>query len=101
MRLKTPLVALSSVGLFALAACGSGGNSTNPGSNPPPAVGGPGTGTNVHAKGPVTIPGAQTGGTVTVLTLGGLTTTIDPSELYYTDVDGIMAGLVTRSLTQF
>ena len=53
------------------------------------------------AKGPVTISGAQKGGTVTVSTLAGLTTTLDPSELYYTDADSYMSGLVTRSLTQY
>ena len=47
-----------------------------------------------NAKGPVTIAGAQKGGTVTVLTLTGLTTTIDPSEIYYTDTSSIMSGLV-------
>ena len=35
------------------------------------------------------------------MTLGGLTTTIDPSEIYYTDTSSIMSGLVTRSLTQY
>ncbi len=34
-------------------------------------------------------------------TLAGLTTTLDPSELYYTDADSYMTGLVTRSLTQY
>src|SRR4029079_3975867 len=44
---------------------------------------------------------ATKGGTVTVLTLTGLTTTLDPSEIYYTDTSSIMSGLVTRSLTQY
>src|SRR3954453_19681244 len=76
MRLKTPLVALSSVGLLALAACGGSGGSTRAG-QPPSAVnpGDTGNFTDPHAQGPVTIPGAQKGGTVTVLTLTGLTTT--------------------------
>ncbi|WP_151082910.1 ABC transporter substrate-binding protein [Nocardioides cynanchi] len=100
MRLKTPLVALSSVGLLALAACGSGSSGT-PTSNPPVKGGDTGNGQDATAKGPVTISGAQKGGIVTVLTLTGLSTTIDPSEIYYTDTSSIMSGLVTRSLTQY
>jgi len=102
MRLKTPLVALSSVGLLALAACGGSGGSSNAGDTPSSFnPGDTGNFTDPHAKGPVTIPGAQKGGIVTVLTLTGLTTTIDPSEIYYTDTSSIMSGLVTRSLTQY
>ncbi len=86
MRLKTPLVALSSVGLLALAACGgSGGGSGNAGTTPSDfKPGATGNGQDPNAKGPVTIAGAQKGGTVTVMTLTGLLTTIDPSESYYT-----------------
>jgi peptide/nickel transport system substrate-binding protein len=102
MRLKTPLVALSSLGLLALAACGGSGTSGTPNANPSNFQGGnTGNNQNARAKGPVTIAGAQKGGTVTVLTLQGLTTTIDPSEIYYTDTSSIMSGLVTRSLTQY
>jgi len=36
-----------------------------------------------------------------VLTLTGLTTTIDPSESYYVDTSSILSGLITRSLTQY
>jgi peptide/nickel transport system substrate-binding protein len=100
MRLKTPLVALSSVGLLALAACGSGSSGV-PSSNPPIKGGDTGNGQDPTATGPVKIAGAQTGGIVTVLTLGGLTTTIDPSEAYYTDTSSILSGLITRSLTQY
>ncbi|HET7430936.1 MAG TPA: ABC transporter substrate-binding protein, partial [Nocardioides sp.] len=101
MRLKTPLIALSSVGLLALAACGGSGNSS-PQSSPSKFEGGKtGNSQDPTAKGPVTISGAQKGGTVTVLTLTGLSTTIDPSEIYYTDTSSIMSGLVTRSLTQY
>ena len=102
MRLKTPLVALSSVGLLALAACGGSGGSSTPRRTPSNFnPGATGNGQDANAKGPVTIAGAQKGGTVTVLTLTGLTTTIDPSEIYYTDTSSIMSGLVTRSLTQY
>ena len=36
-----------------------------------------------------------------MLTNLAFTTTIDPSEIYYTDTSSIMSGLVTRSLTQY
>jgi peptide/nickel transport system substrate-binding protein len=102
MRLKTPLVALSAAGLLALAACGGSGGSDNPGAGSSSFNGGDtGNGQNPHAKGPVTIPGAQKGGMVTVLTLTGLTTTLDPSEVYYVDTSSILSGLITRSLTQY
>jgi peptide/nickel transport system substrate-binding protein len=101
MRLKTPLVALSSVGLLALAACGGSGSDSGPSATPSFSGGNTGNGQNAKAQGPVTLAGAQKGGTVTVLTLTGLTTTIDPSEIYYTDTSSIMSGLVTRSLTQY
>ena len=102
MRLKTPLVALSSVGLLALAACGGSGGSTP--SSETPANFNPGATGNFQDKdaaGPVTISGAQKGGIVTVLTLTGLTTTMDPSEIYYTDTSSIFSGLIGRSLTQY
>jgi peptide/nickel transport system substrate-binding protein len=102
MRRKTVLVALSSVGLLALAACGGSGGST-PGNATPSSFnpGDTGNFTNPNAQGPVTIPGAKSGGIVTVLTLTGLTTTIDPSESYYVDTSSILSGLITRSLTQY
>jgi peptide/nickel transport system substrate-binding protein len=103
MRLKTPLVALSSVGLLALAACGGSGSSSTGSTDTPSGFkpGATGNGQDASAKGPVTIPGATKGGTVTVLTLTGLTTTLDPSEVYYTDTSSIETGLITRSLTQY
>ncbi|MDX6360553.1 MAG: peptide/nickel transport system substrate-binding protein, partial [Nocardioidaceae bacterium] len=101
MRLKTPLVALSSAGLLALAACGGSGSSGPPTSNPPVKGGDTGNGKDAKAQGPFTISGAQKGGIVTVMTLTGLTTTIDPSESYYTDTSSILNGLLTRSLTQY
>jgi peptide/nickel transport system substrate-binding protein len=101
MRLKTPLVALSSAGLLALAACGGSGSSGPPTSNPPVKGGDTGNGKDAKAQGPFTIQGAQKGGIVTVMTLTGLTTTIDPSESYYTDTSSILNGLLTRSLTQY
>jgi len=102
MRLKTPLVALSSVGLLALAACGGSGGGSTPNSTPSNfKPGATGNFQDKNAKGPVTLAGAQKGGTVTVLTQSGLTTTLDPSEIYYTDTSSIFSGLIGRSLTQY
>src|SRR3954454_23385019 len=103
MRLKTPLVALSSVGLLALAACGGSGSGSGATGDTPSNFN-PGKTGNFQdptAQGPVTIADAQKGGTVTVLPNLAFTTTIDPSEIYYTDTSSIMSGLVTRSLTQY
>jgi peptide/nickel transport system substrate-binding protein len=105
MRFKSPLIAISAVGMLALSACGGSGSSSSPtaGSSGSSAgnFGDTGNGQDPKAAGPVNIDGAQKGGTVTVSTLQGFTTTIDPSEIYYTDTYGIMSGLVMRSLTQY
>jgi peptide/nickel transport system substrate-binding protein len=105
MRFKKPIVALSAVGLLALAACGGGsdegsGTSGDSGVNKD-TLGNTGDGKDPTAKGPVSIDGAKEGGTITVLTSLGLTTPIDPTDLYYTDTNSIMTGLVTRQLTQY
>jgi peptide/nickel transport system substrate-binding protein len=106
MRFKKPIVALSTAGLLALAACGggSGDNGDNGSSGSginKDKLGDTGNGQDPSAKGPVSIDGAKEGGTVTVLTSTGLTTPIDPTDLYYTDTNAIMTGLVTRALTQY
>ena len=103
MRFKSPLIAISAVGVLALSACGGSGSSssTTQSGQDNSNIGNTGNYTDPSAKGPVTIEGAQKGGIVTVLTLGGLTTTIDPSESYYTDTSSILNGLITRSLTQY
>jgi peptide/nickel transport system substrate-binding protein len=103
MRFKSPLIAISAVGMLALSACGGSGSSTaGTGNNGGNTQGGAtGNGQDASATGPVNISGATTGGTVTVLTQGGLTTTFDPSEAYYTDAVSILSGLITRSLTQY
>ena len=105
MRFKSPLIAISAVGMLALSACGGSGSSSSPaaGSNGSNSgnFGDTGNGQDPNATGPVTIDGAQKGGTVNVLTTAGLSTTIDPSEIYYTDVDAITQGLMFRSLTQY
>jgi peptide/nickel transport system substrate-binding protein len=104
MRFKSPLIAISAVGVLALSACGGSG-SDNSGSADQTKqnenIGNTGNFQDASAKGPVTISGAKTGGIVTVLTLTGVQTTIDPSEVYYVDTSSILSGLVTRSLTQY
>jgi peptide/nickel transport system substrate-binding protein len=56
---------------------------------------------DVFANGPVTIPGATDGGTITVLTDRGLDGSLDPSAASDTAAVSILSGLVTRSLTQY
>jgi len=103
MRFKSPLIAISAVGVLALSACGGSGSDsgTDEQNNQNSNLGNTGNFTDKDAKGPVTIDGATKGGTVTVLTLTGLTTTMDPSEIYYTDTNSIFTGLIGRSLTQY
>ena len=104
MRFKSPLIAISAAGVLALSACGGSGSnsSTDAGQNKQNEnLGNTGNSKDPTAKGPVSISGAQKGGTVTVLTLNGLTTTLDPSEIYYTDTASIFSGLIGRSLTQY
>ncbi len=108
MRLKRSVVALATASLLALAACGGGGDddSGGGGGNAGDSIdqenlGNTGDGTDPEREGPVTIDGATEGGTITVLTETGLTTPLDPSDLYYTDTNAIMTALVTRQLTQY
>lgn len=108
MRLKRSAVAAAATAsLLALAACGGGGDDDNGGggsagdSIDQENLGNTGDSTDPDREGPVTIEGATEGGTVTVLTEAGLTTPIDPSDLYYTDTNAIMTALVTRQLTQY
>lgn len=108
MHMKKPLAAVGLLGLMALAACGSSGG--NPSANATGGsvtsstgvkVGALGNAQDPTAKGPVTIPGATKGGTVTVLSTNKLTTTLDPTEAYYVDTSSVLSGLITRSLTQY
>jgi peptide/nickel transport system substrate-binding protein len=103
MRLRKPAIALGTAALLALAACGGGGGSSSSGNSSVNGekLGQTGSGKDPTAKGPVTIAGAKKGGTVTVYTATGLTTPIDPSNLYYTDTSAIGSALLFRSLTQF
>jgi peptide/nickel transport system substrate-binding protein len=110
MRLKRSAVALATASLLVLAACGGGGDDDSTGSAgggdatksiDTENLGNTGSGTDPTREGPKTIDGAKAGGTVTVMTAVGLTTPIDPSDLYYTDTNAIMTSLVTRALTQY
>jgi peptide/nickel transport system substrate-binding protein len=95
-------VALSAATVLMLGACGSGGSSSNSGTGiDTNQLGNTGSGTDPRATGPVTLDGAQRGGTLTVLTNTGLTTTIDPAEAYYLDTMSVDSQLLTRSLTQY
>ena len=104
MRFKKPVVALSTAALLALAACGGGGDSGGSGSGgsiDTKNIGNTGNAQDPNRQGPVSIDGAQKGGTVTVLTNTGLTTSIDPTENYYSDTLSIAEGLMQRQLTQY
>ena len=107
MRLKRSAVAIATASLLVLAACGGDGddnNNASGGDNPSvdtENLGNTGEGQDPTREGPKTIEGATEGGTITVLTSTGLTTPIDPSDLYFTDTNGIMTSLVTRQLTQY
>src|SRR5690242_9622936 len=95
-------VALSAATVLMLGACGSGGSSSNSGTGiDTNQLGNTGIGTEPRATGPVTLDGSQKGGTLTVLTNTGLTTTIDPAEAYYLDTMSVDSQLLTRSLTQY
>jgi peptide/nickel transport system substrate-binding protein len=95
-------VAISAAAALMLGGCGSGGSSSTSSSGVDTnQLGNTGSGTDPTAKGPVTIDGAQKGGTVTVLTNTGLTTTIDPAEAYYLDTMSVGTQLLTRALTQY
>src|SRR5215213_10121834 len=107
MRLKKPAAVLSAAVLLSVAACGggdggnSGSSSSGDSSLDAGSLGNTGGGQNPDAKGPVQIEGAKEGGTITVMTNLGLTTPIDPSDIYFVDTNAIMSNLVTRSLTQY
>lgn len=104
MRFKKPIVALSAVALLALAACGGsddGGSDAGTDAIDSDKLADTGSGQDPNREGPASEEGAEEGGIVTVLTNTGLTTPIDPSDLYYVDTNAIMTALVTRQLTQY
>ena len=105
MRFKKPIIAMTAVGMLALAACGGSGDGGNGGDGGDSGVdleksGAAGSGQDPEREGPVEIDGAKEGGTVTVLSFSGLNN-MDPSESYYVNTASILSGLITRSLTQY
>jgi peptide/nickel transport system substrate-binding protein len=103
MRLKKPMIVVTTAAFLALAACG-GGDGGGPSGDEPTAIGeggGAGAGKDPNREAPAPeIEGAQTGGTLKVISVNGLNT-MDPTEAYYTNTSSILSGLVTRSLTQY
>ncbi len=103
MRLKKPIVATSAVALLALAACGGSSTTAKPpapeSSNFQTVAAGQGQDPTRTAPA-APIPGHKTGGTVHLISAGGLTT-MDPTDAYYTNTYAILSGLVIRSLTQY
>jgi peptide/nickel transport system substrate-binding protein len=106
MRFNKPLAALSVVAVFGLAACG-GGSSDNPSANnsgdiDTSKLGDVGANQDpTRTDGPYTIDGAKEGGIVHVRDQVLLTTTLDPTESYYTDSTALLSDLIARSLTQY
>ena len=111
MRLKQPIIAISTVALLSLAACGGSGGDPDPnagGGEEGGSTEGSGSGKGGAAGGgsqeregaAPTIEGAQTGGTMKVISVNGLNS-MDPSESYYVNTASILSNLVTRSLTQY
>ena len=99
MRSGTTMGVVALTGALALGACGgTGGRQSAPNRS---RLGRTGRNQDPDAVGPVTISGAQKGGIVTVLTHDGLSTTLDPSVIYYIDTSSIFSGLIGRSLTQY
>ena len=102
MRLKRPIIAASTVGLLALAACGGSGDGPGDGGTDTFQEGGSaGKAQDPDRQAPAPeIDGAQQGGTVRVNSVAGLNT-MDPTEAYYVNTASILSSLVTRSLTQY
>jgi len=102
MRLKKPIIAVSTVGLMALAACGGSNDGSGVGTQTFNSSGGAaGQGQDANRQPPAPeIDGAQKGGTVFVNSVAGLNS-MDPTEAYYINTGSILSQLVTRSLTQY
>src|SRR5687767_14718167 len=99
------LVALSAAGALALSACGGDGGGGGGGDDRTPSaaptdLADTGNFTDPDREGPVEIEGAESGGTVKVISFTPLET-MDPSEIYYTHTNAISTALLNRSLTQF
>ncbi|MGI8434981.1 MAG: ABC transporter substrate-binding protein [Nocardioidaceae bacterium] len=108
MRFKRPIIAVSTVGLLALAACGGSSTSSDSGTpggtdtsvSGPQGAAGKAIDQSVSDGPAPEIDGAQAGGTITAISALGLNT-MDPTEAYYTNTASILSALVTRSLTQY
>lgn len=104
MRLTKPIIAIAVASSFVLAACGGddgeGGSGNDNNNVNIEESGNTGRAQDPDREGPVTIEGAQEGGTIKVLSFAGLNT-MDPTEAYYQNTTSILTGLVTRSLTQY
>jgi peptide/nickel transport system substrate-binding protein len=102
MRLKKPMIAVSTVALLAVAACGGSGGGGGGGNTESFITGGSaGSGKDPNRQAPAPeIEGAQSGGIVKVISVAGLNT-MDPTEAYYVNTSSILSGLVVRSLTQY
>lgn len=104
MRLKKPVIAVSTVALLALAACGGGDDNSGGPAGEQATLGesgGAGSGKDPNRQAPAAeIEGAQEGGTINVISVAGLNT-MDPTEAYYANTISILSNLVTRSLTQY
>src|SRR5690625_5338817 len=102
MRLKKGAVALATVALLGVAACGGGddGGSGPEGIKGADEAGGAGATLDEDAEAPAPeVEGAEKGGTATVIA-DVAPTTLDPTLSYYVDSGEILESLVTRSLTQ-
>ncbi|MBA2443951.1 MAG: hypothetical protein H0V49_01300 [Nocardioidaceae bacterium] len=110
MRLRQPIIAVSTVTLLSLAACGgsgadpdpNAGDDTGAGGTTETTAGGGDTGEEKEERSGAApdIEGAEPGGTMKVISINGLNS-MDPSESYYVNTASILSGLVTRSLTQY
>ena len=103
MRLKKVAVALATVALLGVAACGGGddGGSGPEGIKGADEAGGAGATLDEDAEAPAPeVEGAEKGGTATVIA-DVAPTTLDPTRSYYVDSGEILESLVTRSLTQY
>jgi peptide/nickel transport system substrate-binding protein len=104
-RFTKPIIAMTTMGMLALAACGGSGDGPGDDGESPSGIdreslGAAGSGMDADREGPVELEGATEGGTVKVLSADGLNT-MDPTEAYYISPLSILSGLVTRSLTQY
>ena len=101
MKWKKPMAAVGTLALLSAAACGGSDSSSDTDEGDQTTVGEAGLAQDPNVEPPAApIEGAQSGGTVTVLSAAGLNTMMPP-EAYYTNTGSILTSLVTRELTQY